>query len=133
MSDQQACGKGIAERSALPSKLAELTAALADVLAFHQTSLQLDDYTGRNELRAYLHVEEQLRLISSLLKTTAHDMAAYRNLAMAGHDIATLMSEENRDRFATFVRLEGELIDLLSRKLEEDEDMLRQMNAGAQE
>jgi hypothetical protein len=43
------------------------------------------------------------------------------------------MSEENRDRFATFVRLEGELIDLLSRKLEEDEDMLRQMNAGAQE
>ena len=127
MSDQQTCGKGLAERSALPAKLSELTTALADVLAFHQTSLKLDDYMGRNEFRAYLRLEEKYRVISSILKMTAHDMASYRNLAMAEHDEQTLMSEQNRDRFATFVRVEGELVELLTRKLEEDEAMLRQM------
>lgn len=127
---EQTCGQGLAERSSLPLKLGELTAALADVLAFHQTALKLDDYTGRNELRAYLKLEEHFRLIGSLLKTVAKEMSGYRNLAMPEHDEGTLMSHENRDRFATFVRIEGELVELLNRKLEEDEAMLRQMNAA---
>jgi hypothetical protein len=38
MEDQRTCGKGLAEHSALPAKLGELTAAMAENLEIHMRS-----------------------------------------------------------------------------------------------
>ncbi|HEX9607112.1 MAG TPA: hypothetical protein VF962_07780 [Gemmatimonadaceae bacterium] len=131
MSEQQTCGKGLAERAALPAKLAELTAAMAAVLAFHQRSLELTDDHGRKELHAYVRLEEEYRLISSLLQSTAARMAGYRDLPMARHDIRILASAENAETFAAFVRVEREALDLLSKSIEGDERMLSQMRGAS--
>jgi hypothetical protein len=85
MSDEQTCGKGLAERSVLPRKLAELTTAMAEVLAYHQRSLDCEDDRARHELHAYVRLEEESRVISSLLRSTAERMAGYRDLPMGRH------------------------------------------------
>lgn len=41
------CGKGLADHSAIPRRLAALTAALADVLENHQGSLDAADANAR--------------------------------------------------------------------------------------
>ena len=49
MDDQPTCGKGLAEHASLPAKLGELSSAMAKLLEFHQTTLDLTDETrGRN-------------------------------------------------------------------------------------
>jgi hypothetical protein len=131
MNEERTCGKGLAERAPLPEKLAALTAAMAEVLAFHQRSLELADDNSRKELQAYVRLEVEHRIISSLLKGTAGAMAGYRDLSMARHDMRILASAENAETFARFVSVERELSDLLQRTLGQDEKMLEQMRAAA--
>ena len=51
--DDQTCGKGLAENSALPEELSELIEALAGVLEAHMKALDLTDENSRKEQEAY--------------------------------------------------------------------------------
>jgi hypothetical protein len=123
MTEQQTCGKGLAARSSLPAALAEVTDAMASILAFHQRSLE----QGAAERQAYARLEEQYRAVASLLKTTAQTMAAARDLPMANHDITVLASPENAAVFARFVELERDLVSLLESSITKDRAILDQM------
>jgi hypothetical protein len=61
MDEQQTCGRGLAEHSALPAQLAEVTEAMADNLSMHMQALELDDEPAREEHAVYLRLVEEQR------------------------------------------------------------------------
>lgn len=122
----QTCGKGLADRSWLPSKLAEITAALSRVMELHQRGIVASD-TSQPELDAYASLEHQFRSASNVLSSSARDMSGYRDLPMAEHDMTALSTPENVNAFAEFVRVERELLNELDAALHRDEAMLAQM------
>jgi hypothetical protein len=62
--DQPTCGKGIAANAVLPAKLAELTAATAEVLERHTKALDLTDPAAREEREAYVALVRAHRAIA---------------------------------------------------------------------
>jgi hypothetical protein len=52
MTEQQTCGKGLADRSVLPAKISELMAAMVENLEAHQETLDVTDENGKRELHA---------------------------------------------------------------------------------
>src|SRR5437899_3345466 len=131
MNEEQTCGKGLAERSVLPAKLAELTGAMAEILAFHQRSLDLTDANARKEFQAYVRLEGEYRIVCSFLKSTAAAMSGYRDLPMGRHDVQMLGSAENAEIFAKFLRVEREASNLLQEAIEQDQRMLGNMRENA--
>ena len=127
MADQATCGQGLAAHSPLPTKLGELTAAVADVLELHTNALDLADENARQEQRAYLKLVEQHRQTAARLFATGDEMAGYRDLPMASHDSTVLSSPEAVEAFASLVRVEQELLALLQQRVEEDRAMLSEM------
>ena len=127
MPEQPTCGKGLAERAALPAALSQLTAAMADILEFHERSIDTTDEHGRKERQAYEVLNAQFRTISHLLRSTADAMASYRTLPMAQHDIAVLASRQNAKIFAEFVDEERRTAELMRTSIERDEKILAQM------
>ena len=111
---QQTCGKGLAEHSTLPHRMAAVAAAMADVLEHHRTSLDLADPQSRPELDAYTALTNEWRDIAAALEATADRMAGYRDLPMAPHDEAVLSSNEAAAKYASFLRAERELAQLSS-------------------
>lgn len=124
MNEQQTCGKGLAEHSTLPAKLAELVSAMVENLEIHQTSLDLTDENARKELDAYVKLAKEFRDIAARLQATAEHMAGYRNLPMGRHDRQALAGPKVVKAFETFVRLERELLALLQSSVERDQKML---------
>jgi hypothetical protein len=124
MSDDPTCGKGLAEHSALPAKLAELIAALAENLEMHQKTLDLRDDNARREYDAYVTLAREHRGISAQLEATARRMAGYRDLPMGKHDERALSDSRGLEAFEAFVTRERELRSLLDRSLDRDEQML---------
>lgn len=127
MADQATCGQGLAAHSTLPTKLGELTAAVAEVLELHTKALDLADENARQEQRAYLKLVEQHRQIAERLLATGDEMAGHRDLPMASHDPTMLSSPEAVDAFASLVRVEQELLALLQQRVGEDRAMLSEM------
>ena len=125
--EQPTCGKGLAEHSALPATLGRLTDAMAGILEHHQTALDLTDENARKEYRAYVKLEMEFRRIASQLQATAEHMAGYRDLPMGRHDERAMASPKALDTFATFVRVEQELLGLLQKAVERDQKMLAEM------
>jgi len=124
MDDQPTCGKGLAEHSALPAKLADLEDALAENLELHQKTLDLSDENSRKELDAYVRLAGQHRSIASQLRATAGEMAGYHNLPMGRHDERALADPRLIRAFAKFLRAEQELQTQLQRAVERDQQML---------
>ena len=114
MNDEATCGKGLAHHSALPLKLAELTAALAKILELHQASLDLSDANGSAELDAYQRLATDFAAIATMLEATGNQMRGYRDLPMATHDEAVLSSPVHTEAYESFLRIERELASLLS-------------------
>ena len=85
MEEPRTCGKGLAERSALPARLGALAAAMADVLETHQQTLDLTDDNATLERTAYQLLANDYRTLASRLRETAALMAGYRDLPMARH------------------------------------------------
>lgn len=129
MDDQPTCGKGLAEHSALPAKLAELIAAMAEILELHQKTLDLTDENARREHGVYVSLAARLRAAASQLGTTAAEMAGHRDLPMGRHDETAMADPRLVESFAAFVRLEGELRDQLDAALQRDEAMLQGMGS----
>jgi hypothetical protein len=127
MTEQRTCGQGLAEHSALPAKLAEVTAAVADILASHTKALDLEDDNAREENRVYQKLVDQHRRTAAELRATAEEMAGYWDLPMGRHDPQAASSPEVVGAFASFVRIEQELLALLQARLEQDRTMLDEM------
>lgn len=124
MDDQPTCGKGLAEHSALPAKLAELEDALAENLEAHQMTLDLSDGNSRKELDAYVTLAREHRAIAAQLRQTAEHMAGYRDLPMGRHDERAFADPKHFDAFERFVRAEEELLAQLQAAVERDRRML---------
>jgi hypothetical protein len=128
MDDQQTCGRGLAEHAALPARLAEVTEAMADNLQVHMQALELDDEPARQEHAVYLRLVEEQRQTAGRLRAVAGEMAAARDLPMGRHDQQTMSSPEVGDAFRRFVGAKRELLALLQRMTEQDQQLLAQMN-----
>jgi hypothetical protein len=125
--EQPTCGQGLAERAALPAKLAELLAALAENLEAHARALVPSDPAATQEHQAYAGLVGDYRALASDLAATARRMVGYRDLPMGAHDRAAMTSPKVRDGFAHYVTTERELAQLLHQMLEADDRMLRSM------
>lgn len=130
MPDQQTCGKGLAEHSALTASLGELVASTARVLEIHMKALDLTDENSKREYDAYRELAAAHRRIAGELADTAHRMAGYRTLPMGRHDMAAMMAPAPRHAFAGFVEHEESLVALLQTRLAQDKGMLEAMAAA---
>jgi hypothetical protein len=127
MDDQQTCGRGLAEHSALPARMAEVTEAMASNLQEHLQALELDDEPAREEHAVYLRLAEEQRQAAARLRGVAREMAAARDLPMGRHDEQALTSPVIGDAFRRFVEAKRELLALLERAAGEDRRMLAAM------
>jgi hypothetical protein len=124
MDDQPTCGKGLAEHSALPARLAELVDALAENLELHQGTLNLSDENARKELDAYVQLAREHRSLAAQLRETAQRMAGYRDLPMGRHDERALAAPKLVEVFEGFVKAEEALANQLQEAIERDRQML---------
>ena len=124
MDELPTCGKGLAERSALPARLSALTATMADVLEKHQQTLDLTDDNARAEHTAYQLLANDYRTLTSQLQTTADRMVGYRDLPMARHHAHAMIAPEIRGAVATLVERERDVAATLETWIEEDQAML---------
>jgi hypothetical protein len=131
MDDQQTCGKGLAQHSALTASLGELVASTARVLEVHMRALDLADENAKREYDAYRELASAHRRIAIELADTAHRMAGYRELPMGRHDMAAMTSPAPRHAFAGFVKHEESLLTLLQSRLAADRAMLEMMASAA--
>ena len=127
MDEQQTCGRGLAEHSALPAQLAEVTEAMASNLQAHMQALELDDEPAREEHAVYLRLAEEQRQAAGRLRAVANEMAAARDLPMGRHDAQTMSSPEVGDAFQRFVKAKQQLLALLQGMVEQDRRMLAEM------
>jgi len=131
MSDQPTCGKGLADRSALPAKLAELISAMVEVLETHQQAIEATDEKGKLELYVYVTLAQEFRRIGAHLQSAAAHMSEYRDLPMARHNPAKMADPKVVDAFTKFVKLEDELLALLRKETEKDRALLSTMTGRA--
>ena len=127
MDTQQTCGRGLAEHSELPARIAEVTEAMADNLMAHMQALELDDEAARQEHAVYLRLAEEQRQAAARLRAVAGEMAAARDLPMGRHDPQTMASPEVAAAFRRFVTARQELLAVLQRMAEQDQRMLAEM------
>ena len=128
MDEQQTCGRGLAEHSELPARLADVTNAVADNLQAHMQALELDDEAARQEHAVYLRLAEEQRQAAGRLRAIAGEMAAARDLPMGRHDAQTLTSPEVADAFRHFVKAKQVLLATLQGMAEQDQRMLAAMD-----
>jgi hypothetical protein len=131
MDDQPTCGKGLAENAALPAKLGDLVAALADVLEAHLPALDVTDAASLAERDVYLDLVREHREAAVQLKAIATQMAGYRDLPMGRHIETGMAALRVCDAFQRFIKSERELLALLQRRVEEDQEMLAAMGVAS--
>ena len=129
MSQQPTCGRGLAEHSAFPARIADLLAAMAENLEVHLSTLDPADMTTQPEREAYTKLARRTRKIVGELGALAAEMAGYRDLPMARHDPAALSSTSVVGAFAKFLEVEQELGALLEKSVERGQQMLSQSRA----
>ena len=127
MSEQQTCGKGLAENSALPAKLGELISAMAGNLDAHRRALDLEDQNSRAEDDAYEKLLKELRQIAAQLSVMANEMAGYRDLQMGRHDQQAMTHPRVREAFEQFIQHKRELLELLKQTEARDNQLLEIM------
>jgi hypothetical protein len=130
MDEQPTCGRGLAEHSVLPAKLAELTAAVAENLEAHMKALDPKDPHARAEHEAYAALVREHRETAADLKATATRMAGYRDLPMAPHDPTAMTHPRVREAFERLIRTKEALRALLQETADRDQQLLAQMRAS---
>jgi hypothetical protein len=124
--DQPTCGQGLAANADLPEQLAKLLAARAEVLERHTTALEPSDPDAQRELDAYTSLARAHRSIAAALATLSRQMAGYRDLPMARHDLEVMADPEGQAAaFRRFVAIERELLELLQAKLQQEGTLAR--------
>jgi hypothetical protein len=130
MTEQQTCGKGLAENSVLPAKLGELISAMAGNLEAHRKALDLTDQNSRAENEAYEKLLKDLRQIAAQLSVTASEMVGYRELPMGRHDEKAMTHSRVRDAFESFVQHKRALLELLQQTEDRDTQLLEMMRVN---
>ena len=128
--DQQTCGKGLAEHATVVSTLGAFAAAMAENLEVHQEALDVTDEHSRRELDAYVRLTAEFRGIASHLAATAGHMASYRDLPMGRHDPRAMASPAVVDAFKKLIRVERDLVVVLSDMYERHQEILRAPSTG---
>jgi len=122
-----ACGEGLAEQSELPRSVATLIAAMARVLEFHMTALEGREASAAREHAAYEELSAALQATAGELRAAAERMQRYRDLPPAKHDAELLRSPRAADAFASFVKAQDELLELLGKRIEQDRGLLDEL------
>ena len=129
-SDQQTCGKGLAENSVLPAKLGELISAMAGNLETHMKALDHADPNSQAEHDAYEKLLKELRDIAAQLSVTANHMAGYRDLPMGKHDQKAMTHPRVLETFEKFVQHKQEFLEFLQQTSARDRQLLEMMRAN---
>src|SRR5688500_3995388 len=90
------CGKGLAASAALPAKLGELMGTMAEMRERHTKALDLGEAAGREEQTAYASLVKGYREVAVGLEGLAAEMAGYRDLPMASHDMAVMQDPKGQ-------------------------------------
>jgi hypothetical protein len=128
VAEDQTCGEGLAEHAALPAKLAELMAAVAETLELHMKALDRTDESSEKEHRVYVQLAQEHHRIAALLKATADEMAGYRDLPMGRHDPEAMAAPAVGEAFGRLVKVEEELVTLLQDRVTQDRKLLAEMD-----
>lgn len=131
--EQQTCGTGLAEHAALPARMSEVVAAMADVLDHHLAALDVSDPDTVPEREAYTSLVGQQREIAAQLEANASEMAGYRRLVMGRHDMDAMSAPEGVRAFERYVSAERGLLVLLRGASEQDQRMLGEMRSATRE
>jgi flagellar biosynthesis chaperone FliJ len=121
------CGEGLAENAAVPARLGELTASVADVLEVHMEALDLNDPNAREEHAVYGKLVQEHREAAGRLRALADEMAGYRDLPMARHDQTRIASPQVVEAFERFMTVQQQVLALLKERVEQDRRMLAEM------
>jgi hypothetical protein len=127
MKEPLTCGRGLAEHSLLPAKLAKLIASMADNLEAHMKALDLRDEHARREHGAYLKLAAENRRVASELRAISDEMASYRDLPMGAHDDEAMNAPNILEHFEDLVKCERDVFNLLEKTMEHDQRMLVEM------
>ena len=127
MEEEWTGGKGLAASTELPSRLGEVAAAMAEVLAVHMGALDLEDANARQEHEACHSLSLRLQSAASQLAAVAQEMTGYRDLPMGAHDMDAMRDPRVHESFAALVVRKQELLTLLQETAASDEEMLAQM------
>jgi hypothetical protein len=103
MEQQPTCGQGLAQNAALPAKLAEVYAAVAENLEIHLTALDPENRKSRPEFDAYLALATEYRALESRARALAVQMEGCRDVPMAEHDMAVLTSQDAKQAFERLI------------------------------
>lgn len=123
---EPSCGRGVAQHSTVPAKIADLFAALAETLAAHRAMLVLSDPASKREDEVYGELAQIFEELASLTEKVAKDMARQRELPMGEHDM-NAWGEPQVRAFERFVTAQSRLLVLLRVAAERDEEVLRSM------
>ena len=121
------CGQGLAAHAPLPTTLADLAAATADVLSSHLEMLDRTDPASEREHGAYVHLIEGHRAAAETLRALGREMAGYETLPMGRHRQDPEAARAMAEAFARFVDVERILAGLMRSRLADDEAMLASM------
>ncbi len=130
MEGRLTCGQGLAANSALPAKLGELIASMADVLDAHTEALDLQDVNARREHDVYVDLVAEQRKVADQLRAIAGKMAGSRDLPMGRHDAEAMSSPKAVETFQSFVDLGQQVLALLNERAGPDERMLTEMRGA---
>ena len=122
--EQPTCGRGLADHSMVPAKIAELLASLTENLEAHIPSIDVEDPNGRAERDAYEKLAADYRAVASGLRAAARQMAGYRDLPMARHHEAEASARGVLASFRRYVEVERQLVELLRDAVSRDQHLL---------
>lgn len=128
MDDRPTCGKGLAENSILPATLGKVLDAMAENLVVHMKALDLTDPNAREEYDAYEGLARDIQQAAAQLEETANRMAGYRDLPMGKHDGEAMTHPGVQAAFQIFVNQKRELLTLLEKTAEGDQQLLEMMD-----
>jgi hypothetical protein len=127
---KMSCGQGVAANAVLPEKIGALLGAMANLLQNHMRLLDVSDSNAKQEREAYERLIKALGAIASSSQELASRMRSYRDLPDATHDVRVLADQESRDAFASFIRNEESVLNLLQTTVAEHRAMLNSMTGG---
>jgi hypothetical protein len=127
MAEEPTCGKGLATNAWLPEKLGDVSAAMSAMLDIHTTALDLKDENAKREREAYLSLVSKFQAAAGQLHALAEEMAGYRDLSMARHDMAIMVDPKMAETYAQVVRANEDLLANLQERIEGERQMLAEM------
>ena len=125
MTDDQTCGRGLAENAALPARLAEVIAAVADNLERHIRTLDTSDPAARTEREAYERLVRSHSETAAKLRAIADELTSYGDLPVAAHNEEAFADPALLEAFEALTQREEELSTLMQTRVEGHHKMLK--------